>query len=101
MATQCRPVLNGVVIEMPDGDLRSNACMIRPVEFEERVRWPIVSLFAIRIQNSFADLRRPEPFTFEREKRKLGGSIENSQTAIEFQAIDDHRLRFQTDVFGT
>ena len=50
LATQCASVQNVVVLEMPNGDLRANSCMIRPVKFQQCIGTPVVSAFLYTVQ---------------------------------------------------
>src|SRR5690349_12482694 len=65
------PVLNDIVIEVPQGDLRSHACIVCAVRVAEHVWRPFVRFVSIRTHKSLSNFRRSRPFTFVCEKRNF------------------------------
>ena len=52
------------------------------------------------LKEDVADPGRTQSFAFETEVSNFMKRIGNSQVRVEFEAIDDDRLRQETDMFG-
>lgn len=64
---------------------------------DQRLRWPVIADSAVGLEQDLQRPRQTETLTLECEKAQIIGGIENTLSAIKFEAIDDHRLGFEQE----